>query len=302
MRHFATLPYRRKRTLYFAASLVGVVVSFGIVPSAANSVTIGNPVLLATDSGGPIEPYHLNASRIIYQGTEGQQAALIAVDTEDGGNRSVLMLSDDQTFARPSPDGSNRLRPERDLYARNADGTGTPIQLTVAGELGGPPSWSPDSSRLAYQAGYSNPEIYVVSVSGGTPADVSNGPAFDFQPSFSTDGTRVVYGSSRGGSGGSELYCTSADGTGLTAPLTPIDGASVNTHRASLRMGRRSSSVRTGNLHLSSTRRAGCRAFSRRRVEMSTIFRGHLTVPRSRSPLVISASVKDIYVMNAEAA
>lgn len=61
--------------------------------------------------------------------------------------------------------------------------------------------WSPDSKWLAYDMydeNY-NADVWVVSIEGGTPVNLSRHPRNDFQPSWSADGRAIVFLSERDG-------------------------------------------------------------------------------------------------------
>ena len=57
-----------------------------------------------------------------------------------------------------------------------------------------------------------NADIYVASASGGIPQRLTTSPGIDTDPSFSPDGTRIVFESDR--SGTPQLYVMNSDGTG----------------------------------------------------------------------------------------
>ncbi len=54
-------------------------------------------------------------------------------------------------------------------------------------------------------------DLYVLPIEGGTARRITSGPAFDLQPRFSPDGTRIAFTSDR--SGGDNVWTMAADGT-----------------------------------------------------------------------------------------
>ena len=56
-----------------------------------------------------------------------------------------------------------------------------------------------------------NSDIYVVGANGGLPQRLTTSPGIDTDPSFSPDGSKIVFESDRGGS--QQLYVMNADGT-----------------------------------------------------------------------------------------
>ncbi|MFL6764343.1 MAG: Tol-Pal system protein TolB, partial [Sphingomicrobium sp.] len=57
-----------------------------------------------------------------------------------------------------------------------------------------------------------NSDVYVVGAGGGMPQRLTTSPGVDTDPSFSPDGTRIVFESDRGGS--QQLYVMNANGSG----------------------------------------------------------------------------------------
>ena len=79
-----------------------------------------------------------------------------------------------------------------------------PRQITAAVGVEAYPTWSPDSSRIAYTAlaGGDNWDIWVSQVSGGPPVNLTaDHDGADMHPSWSTDGAQIAFSSSREGGG-----------------------------------------------------------------------------------------------------
>ena len=101
----------------------------------------------------------------------------------------------------------------------NADGTNQ-IQLTPIAYLNTPYpwhekrslSWSPDSSKIAFEE---NGDIFTINIDGSNRTNLTKDPAGDFEPSWSADGSRIVFISNR------VLFLTlhsmNADGSNVTA-------------------------------------------------------------------------------------
>ena len=68
---------------------------------------------------------------------------------------------------------------------------------------------SPDGRTIAFDM---LGDIYVMPIAGGTPRRLTSGLAFDHQPRFSPDGSRIAFTSDRGG--GDNIWVMNADGTG----------------------------------------------------------------------------------------
>jgi imidazolonepropionase-like amidohydrolase/Tol biopolymer transport system component len=71
---------------------------------------------------------------------------------------------------------------------------------------------SPDGRTIAFDL---LGDIYTLPIEGGTARRISSGLAFEHQPRFSPDGSRIAYTSDRGG--GDNIWVMSPDGTGARA-------------------------------------------------------------------------------------
>ena len=81
---------------------------------------------------------------------------------------------------------------------------------------------SPDGSRVAFDM---LGDIYVMPIGGGTPVRIAEGLAYEQQPRWSPDGSRIAFVSDRGG--GDNIWIMNADGSAKTA-LTKEDFRLLN--------------------------------------------------------------------------
>jgi tol-pal system beta propeller repeat protein TolB len=95
------------------------------------------------------------------------------------------------------------------------------------------PDWSPQGDLIAFTrgrvfaGGSTDNEIYVVRPDGSDVRNVTQHPANDALPSWSPDGKRLVFRSTRDGN--KELYVINTDGAGLTR-LTTSPGTDTFPH------------------------------------------------------------------------
>ena len=69
-------------------------------------------------------------------------------------------------------------------------------------------------------------EIYVMDADGGNQENLTNNPAYDADPDWSPDGTKITFVSSRDG-GASQIYVMDADGKN---PIRLTDGRRHKSH------------------------------------------------------------------------
>lgn len=109
------------------------------------------------------------------------------------------------------------------LYTVNTDGTQL-TRLTQEKMLVMNPVWSPDGSRIAFEACLGGSmstdcpagvsfEIFVINVDGSDLKNITNDPSSDRSPSWSPDG-KIAFASDR--TGKYDIYVMNSDGDGLT--------------------------------------------------------------------------------------
>jgi Tol biopolymer transport system component len=152
---------------------------------------------------------------------------------EDGSGLQQLTTDvdpDNSLFPTWSPDGSkiaysstrDRTSFVLDIWVMDADGTNQ-ARVTEAAGQNGRASWSPDGSKIAYTsievvvAGNDTTEkgeIWVVNADGSSPTAITSDGALATSPSWSPDGSKIVFQSNRDGA--DQIYVMNADGSGIT--------------------------------------------------------------------------------------
>jgi len=86
--------------------------------------------------------------------------------------------------------------PDGTLWRSRVDGTER-LQLSPSSMVrAGAPQWSPDGKQIAFSANPgTNKHIYIVSVDGGAPKEVTKGERVDFYPNWSRDGNSLFFSS-----------------------------------------------------------------------------------------------------------
>ena len=116
---------------------------------------------------------------------------------------------------------------DTEIFVMNADGSGQ-TNLTDHSAWDGYPSWSPDGSKIVFQSDRDpgpsellvvvpenlGSEIYSMNADGSSPTALSWNPEDDTYPTWSPDGSKIVFQSYRDGNW--EIYTMNPDGTGQT--------------------------------------------------------------------------------------
>ena len=113
---------------------------------------------------------------------------------------------------------------KKEVWVMDYDGSNQ-HQLTHLGTIALTPRWSPDSSRIAFTCYNPTPEICMYSLDASRNVAFPRFKGTNSAPSFSPDGSQIVFSSSMGGS--PELYSSDTNG-GHPKRLTFSNGASTS--------------------------------------------------------------------------
>jgi Tol biopolymer transport system component len=180
----------------------------------------GDLIAFCSDREGP--------SQVFVMRRDGTEVRRLTTAIDDCGNPSwsvPIWSPGGAWIAITSAPGGSYPEAALDLFVVRADGSEV-INLTdhPAAESG--PSWSPDSTRLAFTSDRDgNEEIYVVDVDGSGLTRLTENPARDGAAAWSPDSARIAFVSNRDGNW--EIYTVAVDGSGV-ARLTNDPGSDLN--------------------------------------------------------------------------
>ena len=98
-----------------------------------------------------------------------------------------------------------------EIYIMNPDGSDqTRLTNNLVSDWN--PSWSPDSSQIAFESWGGDRGIYVMNADGSEVTRLTSNQ--DYMPDWSPDGSKIAFESTRDGNG--EIYMMNADGSGQT--------------------------------------------------------------------------------------
>ncbi len=149
--------------------------------------------------------------RFLRTGSDKQTESVVM--NADGTNQIAVKDFNNFDYGFWSPDETKIIFFKRgdktSLFLAGADGS-SEIKLPFsAGNF----DWSPDSQKIVYQKKMSaeDADIFVYSLETGESKNVTNNPAFDADPNFSPDNTKIVFASLRDGN--AEIYLINSDGS-----------------------------------------------------------------------------------------
>ncbi|HEY3885460.1 MAG TPA: winged helix-turn-helix domain-containing protein, partial [Vicinamibacterales bacterium] len=210
------------RVLWGAAAVAAILIAAGVAASRVlahrTDLDAGPELLRLTDNIA--EDWQPDVS------PDGR--SIVFVSNRDGGKGEIYAMDADASHPRnltnnPANDDTPAWAPDGRRIAFQSDRRG-PIEIFVMDADGGNPTpiargaraaWSPDNRRIAYQVhidGHS--EISIVDVPGGASHRMTFDRTFAGDPSWSPDGTRLAFSSTKGNS--LQIDVMRLDGSGRT--------------------------------------------------------------------------------------
>ena len=171
------------------------------------------PVRLTDNPNDDTGPNWTKDGRIRFSRLYPDNRAESWVMNADGSGQSPVGMPQGKRIFSWSPDEQKMLyQKEGDTsktYLSNADGSGEILLPFRSG------NWSADSKMIVHHAkvAATNYDIFVYWVENAENRNITNHEAFDADPSFSPDGSKVAFASGRDGN--AELYSINVDGSNL---------------------------------------------------------------------------------------
>jgi len=165
--------------------------------------------------------------------TSGHGEKQVFVMPVSGGEDTINLATQISDFPKESktiddlawsPDGSriaftrgNNSGDDK-VWVENADGTSVfPLEIGGGGAKRHP-TWSPDSTKIAYAVVKNEPEqVYVAPSTGGFGQPIGKG----HEPTWSPDGSHIAFDTYNSGFGYVDLHLVNADGSGTPLIVTP---------------------------------------------------------------------------------
>jgi TolB protein len=169
-----------------------------------------------------------SGNRIVFRSNRlSSRNEIYAMNANGSGVTRLTNAAGNNVTPAFSPDGSkitfiaSRDGGQRNVYIMNSDGT-NPIKLTTNqgfSHTANNPVFNHDGTRIAFdsdrlQAGVGYHDIYTIAPDGSAELRLTTAPYKDSHPSYSRDGSRIVFVSERnGGASSGEIYTMNADGS-----------------------------------------------------------------------------------------
>ena len=191
---------------------------------------------LTNSAGADIQPtFSPDGSKIAFVSERTGHLAIWVMNA-DGSNPVELFDGIGGNEPEFSPDGTKIIfggnggsGNDSEIWTMNADGTGRNNLSQSVDFFEYSPSFSPDGTKIVYfrdpKMGSPEPEIYMMNSDGSNKVNITNNGGGDQNPTFSADGTRIVFESMRNNN--AEIYVMNVDGTNQTN-LTNHNGSDLS--------------------------------------------------------------------------
>jgi len=192
--------------------------AFAILVVALIALAIVAAVLIGGVGRGPLTPPRLAIAFTVGSGNSAYIDAMTATGTNvtrlagpPSGVSGGWTLNGSRLLFGSSRDGSHD-----DVYAMDPDGSNQ-TRLTHSPHASGAAVLSPDGRQIAYHVDTNDSgcyELFVMNADGSGPAQVTPDGACNWGPSWTHDGSGLLFGSTRDGN--FDIYSMAPDGTNQT--------------------------------------------------------------------------------------
>ncbi|MEJ7862326.1 MAG: Calx-beta domain-containing protein, partial [Pyrinomonadaceae bacterium] len=189
-----------------------------------------NATILDNQGVGTICPQCVNNGKIVFSSDREDGLDYNIYTMHSDGSGAVKLTSFDNyhmnSHASFSPDGRRIVFVNGvSISTINSDGSGLTELARISGAFVRNPSFSPDGSKIVFTTSPTreNTRIYLMNSDGSamdsygrTQIQLTNGVSSDYEPSFSPDGSKIVFTSKRIATDNPEIYTMNSDGSAPT--------------------------------------------------------------------------------------
>jgi Tol biopolymer transport system component len=177
------------------------------------------PTRLTNNPANDSEPaWSPSGTKIAFKSDRDGNAEIYVMNADGSGQANLTNNPSSDYEPDWSPSGKIAFVSSRDgnrnrqIYVMNADGSGQ-TRLTNDTEINQKPAWSPDGKKIAFTR--EDSVIWVMNADGSNQVNLTNDPNFlqATDPSWSTDGTRIVFRSLHYPDGDYDIWVMNADGS-----------------------------------------------------------------------------------------
>lgn len=139
-----------------------------------------------------------DGGRLLYTSFANSNSAdIFQLELASGRATTYASYNGTNMSGRYSPDGSRVVMVispaggSPNLYVGTPDGRSKPTRITTTPEAKSSPCFSPDGQRIVFAMEY-GPQLYTMSVSGGTPTRLSTGASYSAEPDWSRANPNLI--------------------------------------------------------------------------------------------------------------
>lgn len=173
-------------------------------------VTVGSLAVLSGCGGGGSRSAANTSNILVFDEYDGTDDEIYRLNIQTGQVTQLTNNAVGDSRAAINRAGTKiAFIRQGNIWVMNVDGTGV-TQLTTTGNEG-PPSWSPDGSKLVFSSDRANQkDLFVINADGTGETQLTNSQFSRTDPSFRPDGAKIVFT----GSNNYDIWTINPDGSG----------------------------------------------------------------------------------------